>query len=282
MCFGSYPSDAISKNPAQSRLEKLQKQIKLERAAREASKLSTNSSLTSLKIPKKTSKQDNKTVPIESPSKLSLPIESKTQREPPASLSTSKTSNLKRGSLSDTPPAKKSKLEPTVSDKNPSLFSGLFSFAKNVVRTVAITLGSSSENQSNNTTNVEPNDTRFEFEPRNETTENAVFRFTAGSKSQDDVPNVISSPTPANDRLARLRQDLIKTQKKDPIIVSESANYDDVIMTDDEEDTTTQSNLTNDSDDGNFCISFIKMILYLNICFCYCIQTVWIGTCALN
>lgn len=164
-------------------------------------------------------------------------------------------SDTKRASTCEDPlPAKKLKLAIATTDEPPaecsSVFSGFFAFAKNVVKSVATSLGSagSDHQQPRNGYNLENDDKRCEFESRtSESSKNSVFRFTGSSedrKQQQVSSSAILSPTPANDRLAKLRQDLVKNQKK----ITNGNEDEDVIMTDDED--TVQSDLTNDSDDG--------------------------------
>lgn len=263
--------DAISRTPAQSRLEKLQKQIKFEKAAREAADQTKSASLTKSKTPNKSSRKDISVI-AESPISSSL-TKTSPQRPKKTSVITgiSQQTNAKSGSPSDADlPTKKVKVAletPAEATSSSSVFTGFFAFAKNVVRTVATSFGSATdlEPRKNDNNNVRIEDKRFEFQPRSEIADNSVFRFTAAAQSPQS--RLILSPTPANDRLARLRQDLVTNQQKDPKSVLTNcvdALNDDVIMTDDED--TAQSNVTNDSDDGKMLVyqSYSRSTKYLS------------------
>lgn len=166
---------------------------------------------------------------------------------------------LKPSRLVNTPsefetPAKRAKLEHTESSPSTaqSMLSGLFSFAKTVVRSVATSLGTSETIAETAAPEIEPR--RFQFQSNGKSTSSpSIFTFNGLTTNavETESPEKFQSSTPANDRLYRLRQNLAANQKKEvPETQASPANIlDDIMMTDDEDDTR-NSDVTNDSDDG--------------------------------
>lgn len=206
--------------------------------------------MANFKIPKKSPKK-NTEVPKDSTSST----DPKPIVVTPTILNTPKNTLPKRPSSTtdEKLPDKKPKLELETARPEPSsMFSGILAVGKYIVLKA---FGQKQDSPPDNPSSVKE-DTTFQFNPRNEITKSPVFRFTAGAERQLSVDSAIQSPTPANDRLARLRQNLAKNQEKEsssrPIIISGSVAdlNDDVVMTDDEDNV--QSNVTDDSDDGIF------------------------------
>lgn len=276
--------------------------MKLERVAREAAERAKPSPQSpKYKIPKKPTTAGSPAPIVLSPrisssDASSRPSPTKQKKQPIV-----QSSKLKRDLPRDAEdaPSKRIRVAPESTDvvKSASMVSGIFAFAKSVVRSVATSLTASAvgehqpQNESlNNNNNVDlavsnkpfafkleskcfefpPKQDgsasnkpfefktessvakRFEFQPKLDSALGSPFRFSATAAASPG-PDPIASLTPANDRLARLRQTLeknrqakLRLEKEQPVA---AVDMDDVMMTDDED--AAQSDVTNDTDDGN-------------------------------